>query len=752
MPASTIQIALNKFHSYIENRAGITEFQLIARTETEEFNYGNDRNAFYGAYASNETTYAILDRGLILDGQRSTDVSFTVRYEGGNTNVDIALPNMDSVNKVIDVFDQSEIKMRESNVFSRILDAADAELLNEGFGPITDVADRDVTKDSTIEPSVSQELNEEYEASPQNDEEVEVKPGFLLSEDGDYLLTEDGGRIALEGTSESTNEEAFEFAVRALADNPSEVDLLGFEDYARALVDYISSEKTEKPLTLGIDAEWGMGKTTLMRMIRKKLEPNFKTVWFNAWKYDQEDSLWAALALAILNQIRKELPWYRKIGFWIRLRASRFNWVIFLQDLVKNLIYIFVPSIIGIGIILIIAFAGGGNLSTIGYLLVGLVGAIPGILRLGKETLTSFEEAISIDITQYLSEPDYKDRIGFFARFENDFKKIIKIVTHNGKYPLIVFIDDLDRCAPPKSAEIIEAINILLDAKHCVFVLGMDADTVAASIEAKYKDLGDARINLTNQDGLSFGQRFLEKIVQINFQIPKSDDQTIEGFITESLKSERAPVDEEQKQELEEKAREVEQLILTERRSGETMEDAASLVQKETDFDEQALERGQQNLRAKDIDEEDKIQNAIQAVRAYLDANPRKIKKFINLFRLKAFLANRRGLFEEGLIDLDTLAKTVVLETQWPDVVEPLIRDNVFRDQIKMASNIRKIKAGTVGSDIDYRTQVEREKQLKDAPLVSKYLNATQLHHLIGELSNLGAKDLVVYFRLASNK
>ena len=33
----------------------------------------------------------------------------------------------------------------------------------------------------------------------------------------------------------------------------------------------LKNEKTEKPLTIGIDAAWGMGKTTLMQMVRDQL-------------------------------------------------------------------------------------------------------------------------------------------------------------------------------------------------------------------------------------------------------------------------------------------------------------------------------------------------------------------------------------------------------------------------------------------------------------------------------------------------
>jgi predicted KAP-like P-loop ATPase len=105
-----------------------------------------------------------------------------------------------------------------------------------------------------------------------------------------------------------------------------------------------------------------------------------------------------------------------------------------------------------------------------------------------------------------------------------------------GNRQLVVFIDDLDRCAPPKPVEIIEAINLLLpDDNHCVFILGMDSSAVAASIEVKYKDLSEFLATSASPGELTLGQRFLEKIVQINFHIPSTDVPVVETFINTIL-------------------------------------------------------------------------------------------------------------------------------------------------------------------------------------------------------------------------
>lgn len=58
------------------------------------------------------------------------------------------------------------------------------------------------------------------------------------------------------------------------------------------------------PITVGIFGNWGTGKTTLMGMLRKDLQKEgVATVWFEAWRYNQEDALWAAFLQSVLNQV-----------------------------------------------------------------------------------------------------------------------------------------------------------------------------------------------------------------------------------------------------------------------------------------------------------------------------------------------------------------------------------------------------------------------------------------------------------------
>ncbi|WP_430501296.1 KAP family P-loop NTPase fold protein [Micromonospora trifolii] len=64
---------------------------------------------------------------------------------------------------------------------------------------------------------------------------------------------------------------------------------LGFDTYSRIVAS--AATNTRGPFTIGVFGEWGTGKTSLMRLIERRLDddPNVVTVWFNAWRYEQEE-------------------------------------------------------------------------------------------------------------------------------------------------------------------------------------------------------------------------------------------------------------------------------------------------------------------------------------------------------------------------------------------------------------------------------------------------------------------------------
>ncbi len=58
-----------------------------------------------------------------------------------------------------------------------------------------------------------------------------------------------------------------------LSDAPTQVDRLGFAPIVNALHTFLKSRETQLPLVIAVDAPWGRGKSSFMKMLERKLQP-----------------------------------------------------------------------------------------------------------------------------------------------------------------------------------------------------------------------------------------------------------------------------------------------------------------------------------------------------------------------------------------------------------------------------------------------------------------------------------------------
>ena len=471
----------------------------------------------------------------------------------------------------------------------------------------------------------------------------------------------------------------------AVADQPVSLlrqDRLGFENYVLALKSFIDSKDTTTPLTISIDGPWGVGKSSLMRMLRSELDASgHQTTWFNGWKFDQEEQIWAALTLAVLDQLREKVDGWERFKFWFRLTRKRFSfWGAVWQFLKKMLL----PLALSIVAIVYGLAIGDPNIAAL------FTPAAVQILQLGQPLLwlgaaitalnqisNIIKDPFQFKTEDFLDQPDYKEKIGFIGRLETDFQRIVDVATidpESGERvrKLVVFIDDLDRCEPPKAADIIEAINLFLDSEGCVFILGMDSTAVIASIETKYNELFSA-VRRENVMIVSPGRLFLDKIIQIPFQVPRPTSSSIATLVEEILHPADDPIGD---------------------GSPVLLQDGpvriAIPADSQPDFEDPPLfdaapppEDPPQDVASyanKDV------QEAIRFGATLLPENPRQVKRFINLFRLNVYIADVRRLFEEQLcggqaegITLKIMAVWVAWSIRWPALSKHLTEETALR-------------------------------------------------------------------------
>jgi formylglycine-generating enzyme required for sulfatase activity len=315
-----------------------------------------------------------------------------------------------------------------------------------------------------------------------------------------------------------------------LTDLPTDVDALDFTPYVRTLANVIRSPNTATPLTIGVFGTWGSGKTSLMRMVQKQLPDDFQTVWFDAWKYDKEEALWRALLLHVLSAVRNIVEAQEPKGKEAEeARESALN---ALSDLEASLYRAVEREELG-NLQVNWKELLKGSVETalhVGIALVPGLRIAQAVMEGAGKKATSDDPGTLLKAVERAKTKIYSEQVQSLEQFQQKFQWLVgKYVQPPGK--LVVFVDDLDRCMPEKAIEVLEAIKLFLDVEGCVFVLGLDQDVVARGVELKYRELGLVEEGDEKKRFVIDGTRYLEKIIQLPFQIPPIERQDMASFV-----------------------------------------------------------------------------------------------------------------------------------------------------------------------------------------------------------------------------
>ena len=214
---------------------------------------------------------------------------------------------------------------------------------------------------------------------------------------------------------------------------PGASDNLDINTHAVSLIKFI--DQTNTPITVGIQGEWGSGKTSLINSIHHAFDSNdtVKQIWINSWEYSLLSTPEEAL-LKIVNRIIDEL-----------LESDT---DVGRKEAIKE---------------------GAGKIFR-GALRVGAQVALGSeAAKVANELLDSSAQSIAA-LRQQLTDL-VKD---IANRPSNPYKKVV------------VYVDDLDRIEPRNAVAILELLKNIFSVPRCVFILAIDYQVVVKGLEHKF--------------------------------------------------------------------------------------------------------------------------------------------------------------------------------------------------------------------------------------------------------------------------
>ena len=83
-----------------------------------------------------------------------------------------------------------------------------------------------------------------------------------------------------------------------------------------------------------------------------------------------------------------------------------------------------------------------------------------------------------------------RPRSGLPYLVQTDMRSVLDLVADQER-PLVVVVDDVDRCSSSAATQVIEAINLFLAGEfpNCIFVIALDPEVVVSHIEVAYHDI-----------------------------------------------------------------------------------------------------------------------------------------------------------------------------------------------------------------------------------------------------------------------
>ena len=399
------------------------------------------------------------------------------------------------------------------------------------------------------------------------------------------------------------------------SDKESKIDFLNFNETAESIKDLIT-EKELMPISIGVFGDWGAGKSTILELTKASLESDeqeYIQVHFDAWTFQGYDDAKAALLETIASTLVKKAADDKNLSAKAKEFAGRIDKIRLMGLLMDGGAALAgIPTMGGIQKIMGL-FSGGDD----GELDVDDVkGAVDGAKDVAKKNKGLIKDNKSFSPPKEIKE----------------FRKAYSDLLKEFDKPLIVYVDNLDRCSPFNAISTLEAIRLFLFLPNTAFVIAADEDMIRLAVPEYHK--GASQRHQTD---------YLDKLIQIPVHVPRPGVLEIRAYL----------------------------MMLTAQDNGVTdaqletircaLEESLRLSWKQPQITVDELLQDHEiekhsELRSKFVVAEQLA--PLLAESTNINGNPRIVKRLLNQVKMRKKTAHRRGM----QLDEKTITKLVIFE------------------------------------------------------------------------------------------
>ncbi len=248
-------------------------------------------------------------------------------------------------------------------------------------------------------------------------------------------------------------------------------DIFGFKTFAEQLTDLV--QNAEHPSTIVLDGGWGTGKSVFIQQWIALAQEKNTVIYFDAFAVDYQDDAF----LAIAENIAAEMPEAKD--------GKKQDFIAKTIPLAKR----FLP----------IAAKAAVKIATAGLVSTDAVGGA--IADAGGEASDAVSQAIQDRLTSAASRKSEVD----------EFRESLKALAEEKEGPLIIVIDELDRCNPTFALSVLERIKHFYDAEGVCFLLVTNLLHMANAVEGQYGN----KIN---------GAEYMQKFYDYTLMLPPGNN------------------------------------------------------------------------------------------------------------------------------------------------------------------------------------------------------------------------------------